>query len=132
MVLVLLACSLCLVVAGILPAALFIFCLSVGAGLYLYKASSPVAYYSLLRENALLQLSKSDLASGVLLPVYTGVIGALAGAVAGYWLFAHVVGPIGMAQGRDTAGLICFCTLLAFLVGNAGRMLGEAYLRWKS
>ena len=131
LVVLLFAAASCLFLAGYAPAALLVLGATYAAGHYLYRTEGPVEYYALLHENALVHVTRSDLVSEVMLPVYTGFVGAAVGVTAGYLLFERVAAHMGIEEGRDTTGLLCVCALLAFLLGSGGQALGEAYLRWR-
>lgn len=96
---------------------------------YLYGSPAVKAYYSYLRENAIVRVAAADLRSTVFIPLYTGAVGFLAGVALGWYLASSYLernpSPGGWSI-HDVYGLVLGCLLYGSILAYLGRLVGEA------
>jgi len=103
-------------------------------GAYLYRSKPARDHFAHLREEAMVRIELADLRGQVFVPIYTTIVGAVIGAVLGWWLVSRYIagnpdpGPMGA---NDLYAIALTGTVLAAGIGTVGKLFGEALIaRW--
>jgi hypothetical protein len=98
------------------------------AAVYLYASPACREYYAALRGLASDRLSAADLRDASFIPVYTAVVGGVAGGSLGYWAITRYLGYSSGLGPNDATGLVLVTIVGAIAFGAAGFWCGEAVL----